>query len=174
MKVHLLILFFFLSIGVSSHEQVNDEVTTFHKHTQTCHYIGTTEKDYVIELFPDSLIKISEYTSSYRDQYNSVIRTIYSGIYRIYHDTVRIKYLTHNTEVKNKSLSALPASYTKPLNDFVLYPSSIFILKDSQIIPTDYLFETLPVSKHAIANQLKYKFQSWSYTKRNEVFGVSR
>ncbi len=174
MKFRLLILSSLLSITVCSNGQVNDSIKTFHKHTQSCHFVGTTEKDYVIELFPDSLVKISEYTSSYRDQYKSVIRTVYSGIYAINHDTVRIKYLTHNTEIKNKSLTITRASYAKPLNDFVLYPSSTFILKDSQIAPIDFLFEKLPLAKHDIANQLSDRFQNWEYDKKKEIFGVSR
>jgi hypothetical protein len=174
MKAHLLILFFILLIGVCSNEQVNDPVKTFYTHTSTCHFIGTTEEHYVIELFPDSLVKISKYATSYMDEYNSIMRTTFLGVYTINHDTVRIKYLSHNTEVKNKKVPKLPVAYTKPLNDFVLYPSSIFLLKNNKTLAGDYLYEEVPASSHSVAAQLNTKFQNWGFKNYREIFGISK
>jgi hypothetical protein len=74
----------------------------FYKHTQTCHFVGTTEEDFVTEFFNDSTVKITEYSSNYRDEYNSILRVSYSGTYKIKGDTLTIKYLKHNSEAKSR------------------------------------------------------------------------
>lgn len=149
--------------------QAQTPSSVFHSHVQTCHYIGTTEQDFVIELFNDSTIKISLYTSRFVDQYNSVLRYTFLGKYLLANDTIKVTFLTKNSECKYKQ---------KKSNTFNLtfeYPTSIFILNSTTISSNGGIFPTLKKSTSLISNQLDLEFKTWGKLKfGKKIFGITK
>jgi len=169
LKISTFILFTLLLVGLRSFEQLSSPVKTFHAHTNICHYVGSIEEDFIIELFNDSTIKISRYRTSYVDAYNSVLRLTYSGTYTIDNDTLRIKYLAHCSEVKYKVLPAVLSPNSKESVKFVLLPSSTFIVKNDLAEATDNLFPVLLTSTHRIVDLLDYTFDYWDRPKPHKL-----
>src|SRR5687768_17130924 len=102
MVTRLRILSILLSMQLCSKGQFAFPTKAFHNHIQACNFVGTTEKDFNIAFYGDSLIKVIIYTTSYRDQYNSVTRGVYSGTYYIVNDTLNVDFRSHSTEIKGK------------------------------------------------------------------------
>jgi hypothetical protein len=176
MITRLLILLIIIFAGLHSTGQISLATKVFHKHLQTCHVVGTTEEDFVVELFSDSTIKISIYQSDYRDRYTSILRDNYFGKYILCGDTMKIKYLSINSEVKSKIKKQTTNSlYIKPVKSLVFYPTTIFLFGDNFIQATDQLLPRLSLSTFILANQLDYKFCNWDKRPSNiiEVFGVT-
>lgn len=143
--------------------------SVFHSHIQTCHYVGTTEQDFVIELFDDSTIKISIYTTRFVDQYNSVLRYTYLGKYYLAEDTIKVTFLTKNSEYKDKQKKS------KTFNAILEYPTSTFILNSNTILSSDRIFPTLKKTTSLISNQLDLEFKTWDNFKLSKrIFGISQ
>lgn len=117
----------------------------FHRHIQTCHYIGTVEEDYVINILTDSTIKIAKYQSSYRDQYNSLVKVEYTGKYYKQGDSIIIQYLNTSHNVNYKDLSAKKTSIGSSKLS-LKYPSSIFIISEYSITAATGSFPNLEKS----------------------------
>ena len=163
MTKRLCILSLFLSIRFIGTGQTNLPTKVCYTHVQSCDYVGTTEEDFIIEFLNDSEIKITRYLNDYKDQYNSVLRLTYNGTYIINNDTIKVKYLAHNTESKNKKKSLNAISFGNPNELPVPYPSSVFIMKDNFIVSADNLFPTLKYSFFSanMVTQLDNKFNDW-------------
>jgi hypothetical protein len=168
----------------------------FHKHFQTCHFVGTTEEDYIIVLDRDSTIQLIKYSSNYRDQYNTVVRQTYVGTYSKFGDTIRVKFTDHSSTTKNK---IIPPNIIYSANKFdtlfnvgrvfqyppntiysakkvdtlfksgriLQYPPATYIVSADKIISADSLFPTLPNSTRTNIMLLESKFMNWD---KNSIY----
>jgi hypothetical protein len=139
--LHLVISFLFLSCTLVF-AQKSLPTTVFHRHIQTCHYIGTVEEDYVIKMYGDSTIDIEKFISSYKDQYNSVIRVVYSGRYIKKNDSVFVNYSSQSKSINYKTLPTIK-TLEEPPSLYTKYPSSTFVLSKNSILPATGTFPIL-------------------------------
>ncbi len=144
MRMLFLILFFYLNSSLVLGQNKLPS-TVFHKHIQTCHYIGTTEDDYVIKLYSDSTIEIARFTSSYWVLYKSVIEIIYSGKYLKNGDSVLVTYSGQSQNIRHKNPPATKISKESP-DLFVKYPPPVFLLSEKSIRPATGIFPILEKS----------------------------
>ena len=166
----------------SSFGQVSFLSKVFHKHFQTCHFIGTTEEDFVIVINEDSTINITRYNSNYRDQYNTVTRQTYDGTYSKFGDTIKVKFTDHSSTTKNKIIETNTNHFTKKVgtlltaDKFFQYPPTTYITSADKIISVDGLFPTLNNSTTTNIKQLESKFTNWDKSSfyKKEIFGVSK
>ena len=166
----------------SSFGQVSFTSKVFHKHIQTCHFVGTTEEDFIIVLNGDSTIKVIKYSSNYRDQYNTVVRQTYVGAYSKFGDTIRVKFTDHSSTIKNK-IKQTNTIYSAKKVDTLFnadrifqYPPTTYIASADKIISMDSLFPTLPNSTTTNITLLESKFMNWDKFSvyKKEVFGLSK
>ena len=182
MAKHFKILTLFLLTKASLFGQVSYSSKVFHKHFQTCHFVGTTEEDYTIVLNSDSTINITSYSSNYHDQYNSVIKQEYLGTYSKLGDTIRVKFTYHSSTTKNKITRTNASHFTKQVDTLLnsdklfQYPSTTYITSADKIISVDGLFPTLNNSTASNAMLLESKFINWDKGSlyKKEIFGVSK
>ena len=130
----------------------------FHKHIQTCHYVGTTEEDYTVELWVDSTIRITRYSSNFRDQYNSTLRLTYEGKWSLSGDTLTVTYTNSNSKRNNKGQSPKIISQAKITSLDLPYPPTSFVLQNNSISPSNGAFPTLEPSTLAMVLILESKF----------------
>jgi hypothetical protein len=182
MAKHFKILALLLLTKFSLYGQVGFSSKVFHKHLQTCHFVGTTEEDYIIVLNGDSTINVTKYTSDYHDQYNTVVKQSYFGTYSRFGDTIKVIFTGH---------SSISRSKIKPTNTFYpakkehtlyntdrifIYPPTTYITSDDKIISIDSLFPVLPNSTKTNIILLESEFMNWDKNSiyKSEVFGLSR
>ena len=182
MVKHFKILTLLLLTKFSSFGQVSVLGKVFHKHFQTCHFIGTTEEDFVIVINVDSTIKITSYNSNYRDQYNTVTRQTYVGTYSKFGDTIKVKFTYHSSMTKNKIRETNTNHMVKKADTllnpdrFFQYPPTTYITSADKIISVDGLFPILNNSTTTVIMLLESKFTNWdkSLYYKKEIFGVSK
>ena len=174
MMIRFLISTFLFLSHEYSHAQSNIPTKAFHKHIQTCNFIGTTEEDFVIVLYGDTTIKITKYTSSYRDQYSTVARQVYSGTFLSNGDTIRVAFKSNNSDAKSRIKKTSSATYTNRSVIPVQYPSTKYVIKENEILSVDYLFPRLSIVTISNIILLDSEFNNWDkggYGRR--VFGLS-
>ena len=168
MTTRLLILLPFLLITIHAVGQISLPTSVFHKYTQLFKYddqfrnfAETTEKDFVMEIFHDSTVKITEYTCSYLDSHNSLLRFTYIGKYKLANDTLRINYLTHKCELRHKSSPINGVERTSPSDSFFFYPPSTYVFNHDLLTSTDDNSLALTRANPSKARELDTKFNSW-------------
>jgi hypothetical protein len=182
MAKHFKILILLLLTKFSCIGQVSFSSKVFYKHFQTCHFVGTTEEDFIIVLNADLTINITRYNSNYRDQYNTVTRQTYVGTYSKFGDTIKVKFTEHTYTTKNKIKETNASHFTKKVDTlfntdkFFQYPSTTYITSADKIISVNGLFPTLNNSTLSNLMLLESKFINWDKSSfyKKEVFGVSK
>ncbi len=169
--ITILIFLFLYSLRTASQE-TKLPINVFYGHLQTCHYTGTTEEDFVIEVFADFTIKLARYKSSHIDRYNSVQREIFIGTYKITSDTIEVTYGSQRIDFKNR-----PQKNQTTVADraklVVRWPSSVFVLQSNSIVTIDNLFPRLSKSHLSVSSQLELEFNNWDKIKfGKKIFGV--
>jgi len=155
MFTRLTIATIFIILSLTSLAQTSS--LTFHRHLQTCHIVGTTETDFTITL-NDSLITIIQYSKNYTDNYSSIIKLSYKGIFIQKGDTIIVHYLTKDSEYKSKKKQTVLKTSD---NAYLIYPSNTFIISEGAIESADRTFPTLNRLSVSAANRLERQFQSW-------------
>jgi hypothetical protein len=176
MAIRLTISLIFLLTQLCSNGQVSLPIKAFQKHLQTCHFVGTTEEDFIIVLYSDSTITATKYTSSYRDQYNSVLRQVYTGTYKSANNIIKVIFTAHNSETKSKTKKISSANYANWTDTIVQYPSSTYVINENGISPDNSFFPILSSCTVANIIQLDSTFNNWdkNIVYKKEVFGLSK
>jgi len=171
MKILLLIILLIIASKIIAFGQIKTSAQTYYKHEQLCNVIGTIEEDFIIELYNDTLIKLANYRTSYKDQYSSIGQQTFTGKFTISNDTIKIIYLAHDFQVKNKN-----QKQQKIFHSLVTYPPNVFIINANSITAPDGQFLTLYLSTKSKALELENKFYYWgkSYKSKKEIFGVTK
>lgn len=155
-----------------SYGQISFPTKGFHRHIQTCHYVGTTEEDFTIVLYNDSVIKVSKYASNYIDQYSSVTRQVYIGRYVINGDTLVAKFSDHNSDMKsnNKKIGLKPS-----IKNFQ-FPPTTYIINKKSVAPLENLFPVVFSMTVSDIISIETKFENWDKNIANnrEIFGLPK
>ena len=182
MAKHFKILTLLLLTKFSLFGQVGFTNKVFHKHFQTCHFVGTTEEDYVIVLNEDSTINVIKYSSNYRDHYSTLVIQTYAGTYSKFGDTIRVEFTDHSSTTKSK-IKQTKTNYASTKVDSLFnadrnfqYPPTTYIASADKIISVDNLFPALPNSTTTKIMLLESKFMNWDKNSvyKEEVFGLSK
>jgi hypothetical protein len=174
MTIRLILLTLFSFTLHWSTGQIIPTTQAFHARDQICNYVGSTNYDLVLEIFKDSTIRVSIYTSSLIDLYNSVVLQTYFGAVTSRGDTINVRYLTNKSEIKNKNQKKIFATEQVKMDKSVGYPCNTFILNDSYILAVDRLFPRLIKTDLSTIKQLADEFKNWD--KKNssskKIFGL--
>ena len=178
MTIRVTISVIFVLVQLISNGQILLPIKTFHKHIQTCHYVGTTEEDFFIVLYSDSTIQATKYTTAYYDQYGTILKLVYSGRYEHLGDTIKAIFSSHNSEIKSRTKKpsnyANWINYANRINILAQYPTSTYVLIENKIVSDNDFFP--PLSRCAVVDsiQLDSKFRAWDkdLVHKREIFGV--
>jgi hypothetical protein len=157
----LIISIVFLLLDLTAFGQTSN--ITFHRHEQICHFIGTTDEDFIISL-NGSLITIARYSIDNSYNYPSITKTSYQGTFVQKGDTIVVNYLTKNSEYKSKKKQAISKNGD---STYLFYPSNIFIISDKTIRTVDRFIPTLKLSSVYMVNKLEAKFQTWTWKNKS-------
>ena len=171
MRNHLIILFLYLlSACYAAAQTMKTPIQVFYGHFQSCHIVGTTEEDIVMELFDDSTLKISTYRTNYIDQHSSVLRETFIGKYKSNNNTIEVKYIAQSVDCKSKPENRQTIFGIRPYlgipNLAARWPSSVFHLQSNSVLSKDNSFPELKETTAAISSQLESKFDSWDRSKK--------
>jgi hypothetical protein len=177
MTMRITILILILLTRQSAFGQNVVPVKVFHKHVQTCHYVGTTEEDFVIALYRDSTIKVTKYISNYSDGYRSVLKQEFEGKFVALADTILVEFSKKSATIKKNPGKYGSAIYATHDNKFYQtpyqYPPNKYVLKQNEIISLDNLLPGLDSTTIVNIVLLDTQFNSWDKTPDLvKVFGV--
>jgi len=152
MKNTIVILSIILLFSFKSEEK---SCKLFHNHQQLCHLVGTSETDFVIQLFNDSTIKYIIYRTSYLDGYNEISKETHTGKYFQIKDTINTKYFSSSFVSKFRDNTSIDY-YT----DTILpQPSTTqFLISKKELTPLNGIktpFDKISKKKHYINQMLK-------------------
>lgn len=157
--------FTLLLIGTLLHLNLFAQVANrnYMGYTQTCHYTGTLEEYAVVQIFGDTTLTVSLYTSSSLDQYTSVTRNQVFGKSVVSGDTISV--IVDSTSVEKRFKIARRNIAKKNLRDGLLTPPELrFVLTESGILWLDHSGIKLKSVTPILAFQKEIDFFSLTQT----------
>jgi len=165
MTARILITVFLFSVARMAIGQSASNTKTFHAHEQSCHFTGTTEYEYLIQLKADSSVTFIVYSTDFRSLPDKIlVKEIYKGRYSSNGNTIKATFITYNSLTKKSGDKSKLAS-TKQGQPNKFNQVILFNLTEQNLDPLNSYIPKMTKTSPAIYDWLGNKFDLWQSNK---------